>query len=416
MTSHCPHCRSALDPTRAPVARVHQGRVVTYCSVQCAEQGPAEQGVAPIPTPLGPPPIPDADGASDVVDHEDAEADFAYDNPREFSGATDLTPTTRRRWLVVVGFIGLIAGGILAVKYFGFLRSSKLIESKPSSRAAESKAPSVAPSAESQAQKPTQRKPIDPYDAAITRLTELMGGPSPRIRQKAASALARTGDEKAIQILDHALTDETNPLARVVIAYVLARAGVDRGTAELTSLLNHKRRDVRLDAARSFVQLGSEKGVKQLRQMMNLRNYRVSAVRLLARLGHEDAQEVLHGIATSTNSTEEKRMRAIVALGTAGDSSVRDQLIDILNNPGFKVGAADALARLGDAAAVPALEAQLQVPGVRVKAALALRRLSHKTDIKPLVDIMENAHDIAQVSAAEAILILTGPAKIATRD
>jgi hypothetical protein len=37
VTNTCPTCGSAIDPLRAPVARIVGGRILTYCSPACAE-------------------------------------------------------------------------------------------------------------------------------------------------------------------------------------------------------------------------------------------------------------------------------------------------------------------------------------------------------------------------------------------
>jgi hypothetical protein len=76
--------------------------------------------------------------------------------------------------------------------------------------------------------------------------------------------------------------------------------------------------------------------------------------------------------------------------------------------------AAAALAELHDDAARPVLAQQLASPALRVQAARALRRLVPDLDPTPLladlVEVVKAGRDTDQVSAGEAILLLTGPA------
>ena len=109
-------------------------------------------------------------------------------------------------------------------------------------------------------------------------------------------------------------------------------------------------------------------------------------------------------------------MRAEVALGRAGDASVKAALHKILADRRYNVGAADALAALGDEAAAPALNAQLGLSAMRVPAALWLRRMKKPVDQAPLVVALENGDEASRVSAAEALLILSGPPALSERD
>ena len=68
----------------------------------------------------------------------------------------------------------------------------------------------------------------------------------------------------------------------------------------------------------------------------------------------------------------------------------------------------------GDRAARPVLEHQLGSSPLRVLAARALRRLDPELDpqslLPPLVDVVRRGRDIERIPAAEAILLLAGPA------
>jgi HEAT repeat protein len=130
-------------------------------------------------------------------------------------------------------------------------------------------------------------------------------------------------------------------------------------------------------------------------------------------MGDPTGTAALREVLNSGKSSEEASKRAVVALGKAGDASVRDKLIAIVDT---YVGAADALAALKDPAAVAPLERQLTLNSMRVTAAFALRRMGRKVDLGTLADAIASGDEVARVSAAEAILILTGPDRIAERD
>src|SRR5690606_6675542 len=123
--------------------------------------------------------------------------------------------------------------------------------------------------------------------------------------------------------------------------------------------LSSDRRDVRLDAARALAALGDDSGREALRRLLPNPRQRVGAAGLLARIGDDEGTALLRKAAQERGSSLEVRMRAAVALGLAGDESVRETLRGILADGSYRVGAAEALAALGDEAAVPALEEQL---------------------------------------------------------
>jgi len=252
--------------------------------------------------------------------------------------------------------------------------------------------------------------------AAVAELRALMASSSARVRRLAAQALARTGDGSALAFLRRLLREEPSQLGRIQVAYALARAGDAEARQRLRGELDSERRDVRLDAARSLVQLGDDSGRKPLRAMLSVDQHRVGAAGLLARLGDDEGLKVLRAEASDRSATLEARMRAQVALGRAGDTSVAPALHKILSDRRYNVGAADALAALGDAAAGPALAIQLGLNAMRVQAALWLRRLKIDVDPAPLELALRAADEASRVSAAEALLILYGPPSISERD
>ena len=239
---------------------------------------------------------------------------------------------------------------------------------------------------------------------------------SQRIQRIAAAALSRTGHEKAIARLRWLLRAEPVELRKIEIAYALARAGDKDAQKVLRRRMDHKRRDVRLDAARSLVLLGDNSGASVLERMLSVRSHRLGAAGLLARIGVTRGIKVLEKALKDGKVSKENKMRALVALGMAGDDSVRERLRELLADRQYSVGAASALAVLSDEAAVETLQKQLALPSLRVQAALSLRRMGAPADLEVLAAALENGSDPARVSAAEAVLILAGPENIAEFD
>ena len=439
MSQSCPTCGKPLDATRAPVARVRGARVVTYCSVACADGGGTglaagsetrAPAIAVDPAPVVekpeksalPPREKEMPAAPAVVERarRPDEARISSEILAVAPLRAETRPSRRGRGLFLVILTVLLGAGV------AFL----LLEVWPLGGAEESGAaapraveprevpvePKAAPAAV--AEPPPAAQPLDRdalFRAAVADLGVLAKSSSPRVKRLAAQALARTGDAEAMTELRALLGEEQSQLGRIQIAYALARAGDQAALAELRGQLSAERRDVRLDAARSLVQLGDDSGRKTLRAMLPLDNYRLGAAGLLARLKDEEGLKALR-TEMAKKSSAENVMRAAVALGRAGQGDVQEQLRTIVNDRRYNVGAADALAALGDSAAVEPLTQQLGLSAMRVQAALWLRRLDQKVDLGPLQIALESGDEASQVSAAEALLVLTGPAKLAERD
>ena len=442
MSQTCPTCGKPLDATRAPVARVRGARVVTYCSKACADDGGtglaagsetrtpavAPAAAAPAPEPPRPPPKEKVAAAPPPLARSEAVASVKL--PAEARASAELRspaapvvplraetkPSRRGRGAFLVVLTVLMGAGVAFLLIAVWPLGGSDNQGAAAPRAVE---PPPAPSAR-ESPPPPAAHPAEPdqgalYKAAVAELGVLSKSSSPRVKRLAAQALARTGDPAALGVLRGLLGEESSQLGRIQIAYALARAGDAAARAELEKQLAAERRDVRLDAARALVQLGDDAGRKTLRAMLPLDNYRLGAAGLLARLKDEEGIKALRA-EMSKKTSAENVMRAVVALGRAGEVDVQEQLRTIVYDKRYNVGAADALAALGDAAAVEPLTQQLALSAMRVQAALWLRRLDQKVDLAPLALALETGDEASRVSAAEALLVLTGPPQLAERD
>jgi len=444
VSQSCPTCGKPLDATRAPVARVRGARVVTYCSVACADGGgtglaagsetrapavtapveaappvardkPREKTRPPAAETPRPAPPPAVVARDKRPDEARVSSELLAVSPLR----AETRPSRRGRGLfLVMAMVVLDGGAAFLVLHWPLgggepsgAAAPRAVEPAPREVPVEpAAAPEPAPAAQPA---PPDRDAL--YRAAVAELGVLARSSSPRVKRLAAQALSRTGDAAALSELRALLGEEQSQLGRIQIAYALARGGDQAALKELRDQLGAERRDVRLDAARSLVQLGDDSGRKTLRAMLPLDNYRLGAAGLLARLKDEEGIKALR-VEMEKKSSAENVMRAVVALGRAGQVDVQEQLRTLVNDGRYNVGAADALAALGDSAAVEPLTQQLALSAMRVQAALWLRRLDQKVDLAPLQIALESGDEGSRVSAAEALLVLTGPAKLAERD
>jgi HEAT repeat protein len=345
----------------------------------------------------------------------------------ETGAATALPPRSKLPLLLVI-LIVLGAGGFLAYQYL--VKRSVAASTMP----APASKPAAAVAAVAAVIEPP--RPAEPprFDtaAAVTRARDSLHGQltatSQRLTRIAAAALARTGDPAACEILAvqlglaNAATArdvETSDIARLDLAYSLARAGDKRGSAMLAAALGSPRAEARDEAARLLALLGDARGVPRLVDVLAVSQRRLGAAEHLAHLAEPHALKVLDQILADPKASADDKARAVIALGNAGRTDVAPALRDMLSDAHFNAFAAAALAELKDAAARPVLERQLDSPALRVRSARALRRLDPAIPTGPALprllalldgDAGRAARDTDQVQAAEAILLLAGPA------
>jgi len=236
-------------------------------------------------------------------------------------------------------------------------------------------------------------------------------------RRMAVGALSRTGDAEAISILAGLLDKEPIESAQLEIAYDLARASDRRGTDRLVLALTHKNIEHRYEAARWLVLLGDQRAVPVLSGAMAFGQLRLQAAGALAYLANPEALKLLEQLRAVPGATDEDKARATIALGRAKKATA-DELRALLPDK-RNAEAAAVLAELGDVAAKPALYEQLGFEHSRVEAARALRRFGDEGDhldgLPVLLTALGGDGATARIRAAEAILLLAGPAKWSER-
>jgi HEAT repeat protein len=453
MTS-CPTCGKPVDSLRAPAVKVSEGKVVAYCSKECAAAAESQpvriqptkvvrlpSGSDVLRTPPGGVAMKrDASGATRTVDEEDgpviaivhepasgvvtsaadARSGRASSTPRaETDGAIQIADTGHlddfvsydepRRGKALTVFLVLlllIAGGGAAAYFLGYFDQFKNRDSAtvtPKDAVVQEVVIDAAP-------------PLTPemaIERAQTVLREQTKSDSPRVQRVAASALARTGDKDALDQLAAALGKETSDLAKLEIGYALARGGDKRGTDALMAAVGGGKRDPRLEAGRRLALLGDKRAVNVLDSYLGVAQLRLGIAEQLAYLAEPRAVKVLDDVRADEKTLPDEKARATIALGHAGRADVAPALRELLADDRNNAFAAVALAGLHDEAARPVLIKQLKIPSLRVQAARALRRLDPAKDVRdllpPLLDALASNKDTEQVQIAEAILLLAGP-------
>ncbi len=323
----------------------------------------------------------------------------------------DDAPAPRKLPVLLIAVIVLVVGG-------GVVLAIKMMSKSGTAHAASMPEPVTAPRlVEVAAPAPTPAPPTTAAMLAQARsvLAVQLASGSPRVQRRAAEALARTGDPDARAALTTALAAEPSDIARVDIAYALARGGDARGTtALLAALASTQRRDVRAEAANQLARLGDARAAPVLADYLDVSQLRVGAAEHLAYLAESRALKVLAALRADPRTSVDDRARAVIALGIAGDASVTPDLRALLTDPRFNAYAAAALAALHDPAARPVLAEHLAIPSLRTDAARALRRLEPELDpaplLPPLAAALTSPKDTDAVQAAEAVLLLAGPA------
>jgi HEAT repeat protein len=259
-------------------------------------------------------------------------------------------------------------------------------------------------------------------DEAIARAKDILRrylkAESPRVQRLAAAALSRSGDEEAIDALVAMLAAEPSEVGKTELAYYIARAGDKRGIEALVAAASPMKRETKHEAGRRRALRGDPRAGKVHEGSLTYPQFRLGVSEALAFVREPRALDILNHTLTDAASLPDDKARAAIALGWAGQPSAAPALRELVKSDRDKALAAHALANLHDEAARPELEGQLALPSLRVRAARALRLLSPARDTSPyiqqLVAALATEKDTDQIDAAEALLILAGPADWAT--
>ncbi len=398
------------DAAAPPAARAPERKITARSLAAAAADAPAAKADDP--------------SASGIRRHRRRMDDLAADSAWDSLDDEPAEPVGRRRReraegerggrrlltaLLALAVLG--AGGFLA--YRTFFRPGADAPAPADAAPPEPPAPDAAPTPEQQRASALERATgvLRAYAKAEAPAGDAAGAQA-LARRMAVGALSRTGDADAIAILAGLLDKEPIESARLEIAYDLARAGDRRGTDRLVAALAHRNVEHRYEAARWLALLGDQRAVPVLTGAMAFGQLRLQAAGALAYLAHPGALKLLEQTRAAPGATDEDKAKATIALGRAKRATA-DELRALLPDK-RNAEAAAVLAELGDVTAKPALYEQLGYEHSRVEAARALRRFGDEGDrldgLPTLLAALGGDGATARIRAAEAILLLAGPA------
>jgi len=447
MTS-CPNCGKPVDSLRAPAVGVRDGKVVPFCSKECAtemESKPTKliptkvvrlptnpekggdglavsRGIRPVTPASGVvAPIANLDSGPVIeIIREPASGPVEPSKPTKAKKRADSVQVaetgtlddyvthegggrTLKIALVLVVLVGAAGAAAYFLGVFGGQKHETVVAHSDAAPRVEV-VPDAAPPPVSKEQALAKAQDM---------LQKQMKSDSPRVQRVAASALARTGDKAAIELLATALAKENGDLAKLDLAYALARAQDKRGVDALMASAKGAKRDPKLEAGRRLALLGDKRAVDVLANYLDVSQLRLGIAEQLAFLAEPRALKVLDEVRLDPKAVPDEKARATIALGHAARADILPNLRELLADDRNNAFAAVALAGLKDESARPVLVKQLTIPSLRVQAARALRRLAPEADVSsllpPLLSLLESNKDTEQVQIAEAILLLAGP-------
>ncbi len=449
----CPNCGKPVDPLRAPAVGVREGKVVSYCSKECATAveskstnvltGPTARAVAviaPIQQQTGKvkktatpatgvvQPIASYDSGPviEIIREPSSGARRAADDTKTKGKAADdgiggdsvqIADTghlddyvsqerPKRGARVIVALVVVVAGAAAAAHLLGAFGNKQEDAPRAPARLDAGTVAVVVDAA-----------PAVTPETAIAQAQDVLRGhmrsSTPRVQRMAAAALARSGDKEALDALAKAMATETGDLARLELAHALARGNDKRGLDALLAAARGGKRDPKLEAGRRLAALRDKRATDAIVGYLAVVQVRLGTAEHLAYLAEPRALKVLDEIRLDPKSLPDEKARATIALGRAGRSDVLPELRTLLADDRNNAFASVVLADMKDESARPVLVKQLMIPSLRAQAAGALRRLSPEANVTallpPLVAALASNKDTEQVQIAESILLLAGP-------
>jgi HEAT repeat protein len=198
------------------------------------------------------------------------------------------------------------------------------------------------------------------------------------IRMQAAKSLGQLGSEKAIEPLIALLKDEESYVRRKA-AESLGQLGSEKAIEPLIALLKDKESSVRMHAAKSLGKLGTEKAIEPL----------------IALLKDKESSVRMHAAKSLGQLRSEKAIEPLIALLKDKESSVR-------------MHAAKSLGKLGTEKAIEPLIALLKdkESSVRMHAAKSLVQLGTEKAIEPLIALLKDKESSVRMHAAKSLVQL----------
>lgn len=219
------------------------------------------------------------------------------------------------------------------------------------------------------------------------------------LREQAAEALGRTGDDRAVRHLVAALKDDDSDV-RQKVAEALDRLGWQAKNEAEQQLYFIAKKDWDKCLKMNPVMM------KELIRVMSDKDPQVrrKATETLGRIENPAVEPLVAALRDDNERVRDKAAEALIEIGGIG---VTQAFIVALTdrNPYTREKAADALGRIGDSCATKLLVAALNDTNwkVREKAAEALGRIGDSYAVEPLVAVLEDDDSDVRQKAAEAL-------------
>jgi HEAT repeat protein len=221
---------------------------------------------------------------------------------------------------------------------------------------------------------------------AVEPLAKQLEGHGLEVQLKAAQALCKINDRRALDLCLGILKSDTHEKVREMVARFLWLNGMPESTGILVKLTEDRSQSVRRAALRALEDLRAPETVPVIQLIAETRSenafLREVAIDALQAIGNEDCIEIIGSVLLDKEDSDDVRIHAGLALGHMGGQHAVDQLkLALSDEKGSVRGVAiDSLATAGTSDVAGVIEGCLndQDPKVRERAEKALERLKRK--------------------------------------
>jgi len=213
----------------------------------------------------------------------------------------------------------------------------------------------------------------------------------------AATALGQLGSAQAVEpLVSLLLTRKEEPAARMRAAEALGRLGDRRAVGPLIAALRDAEQNVRWSAVQALGQLRDEQAIEPLLALCEDQDMQERAVAALGQIGRPAALAL---IAALREGRRQVRIGAARALGQIGGAHALEALLVCLRDDKDRIvraGAAMALGQIGGAEATDALVDVLEEDRdkiVRARAAISLGQIGGERAVKALTETLKDRYE-----------------------
>jgi HEAT repeat protein len=246
-------------------------------------------------------------------------------------------------------------------------------------------------------------------EGVINLLIDQLGSEDIEIRGAAITVLGRLGYRKATPALAKVL--ETDPLLRIEAATALARIGDEGALDSLLNLIGDSDGAVRQAVVGALNSIGSSRMAQLIKPLLRDERplVRESAARIAGYFGYEDCADLL--LECCNDEDERVRKAAVEHLPYLDDERVLQILENKLyrDTPRVRAAAASAFGKLEADDTPLRVSLRDDDPWVRYFAAQSLGRLGHPESVSALIEVVQSdSFNHVRIAALEALGTIGG--------